>query len=184
MKTNLLLLFCLLTYLNTFAQSEQNLDNMTRKERLIKDPLTPAKAAFYSAIFPGAGQFYTRRYWTIPIFYVGMGVSAYTFNFQKNQMNLYRDAYKQRIKGVYSDEFVSRITQNSQLIEGMEYHKKYRDLSVLWFAGFYLLNVLDANVGAHLMQFNVDDNLSFKTFFDQNNINQDPAMGIALQLKF
>ncbi|MGB1971518.1 MAG: DUF5683 domain-containing protein, partial [Flavobacteriaceae bacterium] len=93
-------------------------------------------------------------------------------------------AYKQRIRGDFTDEFTDRIPLNSQLIKGMEFHERYRDLSVLWFVGIYLLNILDANVGAHLLQFNVDDNLSMKPYFNQENLMTDPTVGLAFQIKF
>jgi hypothetical protein len=50
--------------------------------------------------------------------------------------------------------------------------------------GGYLLNVLDANVGAHLLQFNVDQDLAFKPYFNKENIYADPTVGLAFQLKF
>ena len=50
-----------------------------RKLKLINDPLTPSKAAFYSSVIPGLGQIYTRRYWMIPIIYGGLGASAYYY---------------------------------------------------------------------------------------------------------
>jgi hypothetical protein len=104
--------------------------------------------------------------------------------YQSREANKYRTAYKQRIRGDFSDEFTSKIFQNSQLIKGMEFHQNYRDLSVLWFVGIYLLNILDATVVAHLLQFNVDDTLTFKPYFNQENILADPSVGLALQLKF
>ena len=66
----------------------------------------------------------------------------------------------------------------------MNFHKNYRDLSILWFVGIYLLNVLDANVGAHLLQFNVESKLTIKPYLDQSGINSFPTAGINLNLKF
>ena len=66
----------------------------------------------------------------------------------------------------------------------MEFHKTNRDLAFLWLVGGYLLNVLDANVGAHLLQFNVDQDLALKPYLNQKNIYADPTFGIAFQLKF
>ena len=66
----------------------------------------------------------------------------------------------------------------------MNFHKNYRDLSILWFVGTYLLNVLDANVGAHLLQFNVESKLTIKPYLDQIELNSIPVAGINLNLKF
>ena len=135
-------MFSIFFSLNTYCQSERkNYNNDAKREKLIKNPLTPSKAAFYSAVIPGLGQIYTKRYWTIPFIYGGLTVSAYYFIYQTNEMNSYRNAYKQRIRGDFSDEYTRKILFNDQLIEGMNFHKNYRDLSILWFVGIYLLNV-------------------------------------------
>ena len=105
---------------------------------------------------------------------------AYYFIYQTNEMNSYRNAYKQRIRGDFTDEYTRKILFNDQLIEGMNFHKNYRDLSILWFVGVYLLNVLDANVGAHLLQFNVNDDLSITP----NIIVDKEITGLQLAVKF
>ena len=66
----------------------------------------------------------------------------------------------------------------------MNYHKRNRDFALMWLVGGYLLNILDANVGAHLLQFNVDQDLSFNPYFNQGDLLSDPSVGIAFQLKF
>ena len=124
MKINLFFLFSILFYLNTYCQlGKENYNKDIKRERLLKDPLTPSKAAFYSAVIPGLGQIYTKRYWTIPFIYGGLTVSAYYFIYQTNEMNSYRNAYKQRIRGDYSDEYTRKILFNDQLVEGMNFHK-------------------------------------------------------------
>ena len=66
----------------------------------------------------------------------------------------------------------------------MNFHKRYRDLAVLYFMGFYLLNILDANVGAHLMQFNVNDQLTLRPQIEPNLLNTDMNYGLTLNIKF
>ena len=66
----------------------------------------------------------------------------------------------------------------------MNFHKNYRDLSILWFVGIYLLNILDANVGAHLLQFNVESKLTIKPYLDKTSVNAHPTAGLNLNLKF
>lgn len=184
-KTRFILFFlCVLASTTSEAQSRDYLDSLPRRQRIKIDPLTPSRAAFYSAVIPGLGQIHTRRYWTLPFIYGGLGVSLYYYNFQNREMKKYRAAYKQRIRGDFSDEWTNRIPRTDQLVKGMEFHENYRDLSILWFVGIYLLNVLDANVGAHLLQFNVDDNLTFQPYLNQENIMSDPSVGLAFQIKF
>ena len=61
----------------------------------------------------------------------------------------------------------------------MKFHKSYRDISVICIIGFYMLNILDANVSAHMMQFNVNEDLTFNSeFIFDNNIS-----GVALSIK-
>ena len=88
MKNSLILIILLFTSCGAFAQDRAALDSLPRKIRIKKDYLTPAKAAFYSAVVPGLGQIHTGRYWTLPFIYGGLGVSAYYYNFQsKRQAN-------------------------------------------------------------------------------------------------
>ena len=177
----LLILFLSVSFISA---QKLELDTLTRKQRLIKDPLTPSKAAFYSAIVPGLGQIYTGKYWKVPIIYGGLGASGYFYFYQTKQMNSFRDIYKRRIAGYTDDKYANRILQNDQLIQGMNFHKRYRDLAVLYFMGFYLLNILDANVGAHLMQFNVNDQLTLRPQLEPNLLNTDMNYGLTLNIKF
>ena len=182
MKNKILLILFLSV---SFVSAQKlELDTLTRKQRLIKDPLTPSKAAFYSAIVPGLGQIYTGKYWKVPIIYIGLGTSGYFYFYQTKQMNSFRDIYKRRIAGYTDDKYANRILQNDQLIQGMNFHKRYRDLAVLYFMGFYLLNILDANVGAHLMQFNVNDQLTLRPQIEPNLLNTDMNYGLTLNIKF
>jgi hypothetical protein len=142
-----------LTYLKNYSP---------RIKRLIDDPLTPSKAAFYSAIIPGLGQAYIGKAWKVPIIYGLMGLAVYSYDLQNNQMNSYRTAYKRRKNGFFDDQYLEKDIPISteQLLLGMEFHKNYRDMAIILGAAAYMLNILDANVSAHLLQFNVSDDLS------------------------
>ena len=129
---------------------------------LIQDPLTPSKAAFYSTIIPGLGQAYLGKAWKVPLIYAAMGTSFYYYNLQNKQMNEYRTAYKKRLNGIFNDRFLETDIPltDEQLLIGMDFHKNYRDMAMLFLAASYMLNILEANVSAHLLQFNVNDDLS------------------------
>ena len=150
--------------------------------RLIEDPLTPSKAAFYSAIIPGLGQVYIGKSWKVPIVYAAIGASLYYYDLNNKEMDKYRTAYKRRKNGFFDDEFLETdipIT-TEQLLLGMDFHKNYRDISMILAAAAYMLNILDANVSAHLLQFNVNDDLSVAP-----NLIFDPEMtGLRLAIKF
>ena len=150
-----------------------------RKIKLIEDPLTPSKAAFYSAVLPGLGQAFIGKAWKIPIVYGAIGTSIYYYKTNNKEMLKYRNAYKNRINGIYEDEYLDIIPENETLLKGMKFHKSYRDISMICIIGFYMLNILDANVSAHMMQFNVSEDLTFNSkFIFDNNMS-----GLALSIK-
>ena len=149
-----------------------------------EDPLRPARAAFYSAVLPGLGQAYNKRYWKVPIVYGALGVSIYAYD--RNQKNYlrYRDAYKRRIAGYNDDEFQGLIASTDRLIDGQDFYKRNRDRSMLFILGFYYLNILDANIDAHLKQYNVNSDLSFKPYFDVAPTDATPIAGMRVALSF
>ena len=145
------------------------------------DPLRPSKAAFYSAIVPGLGQAYNKKYWKIPLVYGAIGTSLYFYIDNNKKYHNYRDAYKQRLLGI-PDKY--DYLDNSRLIAAQRFYQRNRDLSLLVTVGFYILNIVDANVDAHLMQFNVSDKLSFQPDVYTNDINYKPNLGLTFNYKF
>jgi len=146
------------------------------------DPLTPAKAAFYSAVIPGLGQAYNKRYWKIPLVYGAIGTSLYFYLDSNKKYHQFRDEYKRRLEGYTSEEYA--YLDNNRLIAGQKFYQRNRDLSSLFIVGFYVLNIIDANVDAALMQFNVDDRLSLKPTIYQNNLNYKTNVGLSLSYNF
>ena len=146
------------------------------------NPLTPTKAAFYSAILPGLGQAYNKKYWKIPLVYAGIGTSLYFYIDNNRKYNQYRDAYKRRLEGYTDDKF--SYLDNSRLIAGQKFYQRNRDLSALVTVGFYVLNIIDANVDAALIQFNVNENLSFKPEIYPNDVTFRPNVGLTFNYTF
>jgi len=146
------------------------------------NPLAPARAAFYSAVLPGLGQAYNKKYWKIPLVYGAMGTSLYYYTWNNRKYNQYRDAYKNRLAGYNNDKF--QYLDDSRLIQAQRFHQRNRDISLLLTVGFYILNIVDANVDAHLLQFNVNDNLSLHPKINQNDINYKTNLGLALNYTF
>jgi hypothetical protein len=145
------------------------------------DPLRPSKAAFYSAILPGLGQAYNKRYWKIPIVYGAIGTSLWFYRDNNKKYHQYRDAYKKRLAGM-PDEF--DYLDNDRLIAAQRFYQRNRDLSLLITAAFYVLNIVDANVDAHLIQFNVSDKLTVAPDVYQNEINYKPNVGLTVNYQF
>lgn len=149
------------------------------------NPLAPSKAAFYSAILPGLGQAYNKKYWKIPIVYVGMGISIYSYSFNQREYHKFRDEYKRRLDGTADPSHpIYGNLDNDRLISAQKFHQRNRDLSMLITVGIYILNIVDANVDAHLIQFNVNDNLSLKPDLYQNQLNNKQNVGLSLNYKF
>lgn len=148
------------------------------------DPLRPSKAAFFSALLPGAGQAYNKRYWKIPIVYAAIGTSTYTYIWNQKKYNSYRTEYKKRIANETDLNPNYSSLSKEQLIQAQKFHQKNRDLSLLVTVAFYALNIIDANVDAHLQQFNVNGKLTVRPEIQQNDFNNKQNIGLALNFKF
>ena len=146
------------------------------------NPLGPAKAAFYSAIVPGLGQFYNKKYWKIPLVYAALGTTIYYYLQNDRKYNEFRDVYKRRLEGFTDDQY--SYLQNDRLIQAQRFYQSNRDLSTLLTAAFYLLNIVDANVDAHLMQFNVNDKLTFRPNLYRDDLSRRQQLGMAVVLNF
>lgn len=148
------------------------------------DPLAPARAAFYSAVLPGLGQAYNQRYWKIPVIYGGMGAGVYFYLRNDKDYNRFRDAYKRRLAGFTDDEFFgdkeTPLVSQERLIDAQKSAQRNKDISVVVTVLFYLLNVVDANVDAHLQQFNVSDDLSLKPTVNTDFLNPQANYGMSL----
>ncbi|WP_298221725.1 DUF5683 domain-containing protein [Flavobacterium sp.] len=146
------------------------------------NPLAPAKAAFYSAILPGLGQAYNKKYWKIPLVYGALGATLYFYTSNNNKYHEFRDAYKARLAGNPDPKY--DYLDDSRLIRAQRFYRRNRDLSMLLTVGFYALNIIDANVDAHLGQFNVNDNLSVRPDLYPDEQYRKPTFGLALNYTF
>ncbi len=154
----------------------------------IYNPLSPSKAAFYSAIFPGGGQIYNKKYWKVPIVWAALGTSTYLYLDNNTQYKRYRTAYKQRKNG-FQDEFT--LDDGTEIISltGLERAQKTlrgnRDLSILSTILIYVLQILEASVNAHLLQFDASDELTVNPQILNDPIRIDPpTLGISLKYSF
>jgi len=178
-----LVLIIIVSYYSCFVFGQQIVVDEIQKVE-IEDPLRPAKAAFYSAVLPGLGQVYNKRYWKVPLVYGAIGASIYTYNQNHKNYLRYRNAYKRRIAGYNDDEFQNLISSTDRLIDGQEFYKRNRDRSMIFILGFYFLNILDANIDAHLKQYNVNSDLTVKPYFDVAPVGAQPMVGMRVALTF
>ncbi len=161
------------------------------------NPLAPSRAAFYSAVLPGLGQAYNKRYWKVPIVWGAIGTGTYAYMHNNDLYKRTRTAYKRRLAGFTDDEFwdlnkddgVTPTTpglSDEALQDAQERYQRDRDLALLITIALYALNIIDANVDAHLKQYNVNEDLSLKMqpYLDVNPLSRDPNYGLALHIRF
>ncbi len=153
------------------------------------DALAPSKAAFYSAVLPGLGQALTGKYWKIPIVYGALGTGIGIAIWNKNRHDEIRDIFKNRLRGITTDRFFDQennrpLLSNNALIEAQRQFRKQQELSILISVGLYVLNIVDANVTAHLQQYNLNKNLSFTPKVELDTPTAQPNYGMALRYNF
>ena len=153
------------------------------------DPLSPARAAFYSAILPGLGQAYNKSYWKIPIVYLAIGIPTYLYVVNDKELDRYRTAYKRRLDDLTDDEFYAGRTDGNPrlstdaLRRAQDTYRRNKEMAMLFAIGFYALNIIEANVDAHLKQFNVNENLSLEPYLYQNRYS-NTYVGLTCTYKF
>ncbi len=138
----------------------------------------PRNAAILSALIPGAGQIYNRRYWKAPIVWAGMGAFGYYFLKNQNLYGLYRDSLVKAVEANSSNPNDPTIDyfQKQKVI-----YRKHRDLVSIGLIAVYLIQIVDANVDAHLKTFDVSDDLSLR--LDTKPVIVGNAWGPGLSLK-
>ncbi|MBS1947833.1 MAG: hypothetical protein JST47_08700 [Bacteroidetes bacterium] len=143
-----------------------------KKDTLAKKKHDPNKATVYSAIFPGLGQVYNKKYWKLPIVYAAVGIPVYTFFYNRSWYNKTKYALAVVANGSYNNPdslgrvdpkllYFVQVQDATDLIKYRDEFRKDEDYSVLFFLLFYALQIVDATVDAHLKDFNVNNDLSF-----------------------
>ncbi len=121
---------------------------------------SPSKAAMLSATFPGLGQIYNGKYWKVPIIYAGFGTLAYFIDFNNREYRVWREAWIARIDGNPNTVDDFPLHSADVLERAMNYYRRNLEITYILTVALYLLNILDASVDAHLMNFDVGEDLS------------------------
>ncbi len=120
----ILLFTFLLGNTTLFAQTELGeglrINDTIKKTEI--NMLAPSKAAFYSAVFPGLGQVYNKKFWKLPLVYGALGTTIYFYMSNNKKYHLYRDAYKRRLEGFTDDDYT--YLDNSRLISAQKFYQK------------------------------------------------------------
>ena len=158
-------------------------------QQIITDSISdkPNVAALYSAVLPGLGQVYNNKAWKIPIIYGGFVLWGYIINYNNN-------AYKESRAALFAVEDDDNRTDpippldNASLdllTRRTEVFKRNRDLTIIVTIAWYLLNIVDAHVDAHLNEFTINEDLSFNIrpqieYYSYNSRNY----GVTLAINF
>lgn len=159
----------------------------------------PMRAMWLSALCPGLGQIYNRRYWKLPIVIGAFVGLTYGMTWNNRMLNDYSKAYRDISDNdpntrSYMDFYPptvqeSKLDKNwltSTLKNRKDYYRRYRDICIIGLAAVYVLNVIDAYVDASMMHFDVTPDLSMRwgpTVID-NSITTLPSVGLGCALSF
>lgn len=169
--------------------------------------VSPKKAAMLSAVFPGLGQIYNRKYWKLPILYGGIGAMIYGLTWNNKTYVEYRNAYvdwsyersgvpnNQRYLDIISIDTQERLLSGEidsdwflqQLESKKNAYRRDRDLLIFGMIAIYIVNILDASVDAHLSDFDIGEDLSMKVSPSVINIpngNYNKSLGVSCKLTF
>lgn len=119
----------------------------------------PKRAATLSLVLPGAGQLYNKRWWKVPLVYGAMGGMVYSIDYNTRNYRSFRDAYILALQGK-PHEFSQFNLETDALRRYRDQFDKRRQLSWIGLVAIHLLQAAEAFVDAHLMQFDVSDDLS------------------------
>lgn len=149
--------------------------------------LDPNKSALLSAIVPGLGQIYNKQYWKVPIVVSGFLVFGHFINYNNRIYHALRNAALLDDQGI-EHAFVNRINGRDNLIRNRDVFRRNRDFLIILGTVFYLLQIVDAHVSAHLDEFEINDQLSLQvvptvqqTYSLSNGVG---VSGVSLVLKF
>ena len=134
----------------------------------------------YSALLPGTGQVYTRKYWKVPIIYAGLITSAYYIKESHDLYDLYKKTYLNRGYNNGTDEFSTTYT-DADLRTLTEHYRRNKEISALLFTLAYVLNIVDASVSAHLFNYDVSEDISLH--IQPIYMAKENANGLSLSIK-
>ncbi len=159
----------------------------------------PMRAMWLSALCPGLGQIYNRRYWKLPIVIGAFVGLTYGTSWNNRMLNDYSKAYRDISDNdpntrSYMDFYPPTVKESdlditwltSTLKSRKDYYRRYRDICIIGIAAVYLLNVIDAYVDASMMHFDVNPDLSLRwgPAVIDNETSRLPSFGMGCSLNF
>lgn len=182
----------------TYAQDQTSVDSLKTEKDIVVEienlnkkksisGFSPKKAGWKSAILPGWGQYYNRKYWKIPIVWgtIGTGIGFIAWN--QKQYKRYKSAFDAELRGEkheFSD--IKGVNLKTALGNTQDARKRQRDYAIAITAGVYILNIIDAVVDAHLYEGRKDPDLALSptVLQDFSGVDIIPKMGLSLNYRF
>jgi len=192
-----LLIFCVLAFSqegktdtliigdNSLTVSNIKIDSTGRMLR------SPLKASLYSAVIPGLGQIYNKKYIKAPIALGLIGTGIGFISYYNKKYNRYHSAYLAELSGQHHE--FSDILQNvppdqrlRSLANMQDIQQRYQNYAIVITVLAYLLNIADAAVDAHLSIFEKDKDLAIKPVIinDFSSFAYNQKIGLSLQWSF
>jgi hypothetical protein len=169
---------------NNFAQSKPEVKPLTDTAK--KTRSIAAKAALRSAILPGLGQIYNKKYWKLPLVYGALAIPVSTFKYNSDWYTKTRFAYTVRVTNDTANfKNIARELQPISTEALKTYRNSFRknmDFSVLGLLLMWGLNIVDATVDGHLRTFNISDDLTISIKPSTRNVQQ--GLGMTATLHF
>ncbi|WP_350215763.1 DUF5683 domain-containing protein [Ekhidna sp.] len=165
---------------STFAKADEDAELFEEVSSL-----DPQRAALLSAVFPGMGQVYNKQYWKVPIVLAGVITFAHFIDYNNKVYHSLRNAALITARDPESNPFKSIVTTENALIRNRDVFRRNRDMLIIVGSAFYILQIVDAHVSAHLEEFKVNDKLALGI---EPSIQPTPlfsqAIGLSFVLKF
>jgi hypothetical protein len=146
----------------------------------------PKKATVLALVLPGAGQIYNKKYWKAGIVYAGIGGLAYMWRYNTDSLARYQNILVSKIDGDTNTLDLSPNRSEASIRSDRDFHRRYRDVSLIGFVVLYALQAIDANVDAHLKEFTVNEDLSMNIQPDICRMKSGMGLynGFTVTLKF
>lgn len=180
-----------------YMAKDSSLLASTEKVRIFNPD--PTRAVWLSALFPGLGQIYNRRFWKLPIVVGGfMGIS-YAMTWNNKMLRDYTKAYRDVMDNdpntnSYMDFYPPTVDESSidkewlkkVLKSKKDFYRRNRDLSIICMVGMYFLCMVDAYVDASLSHFDISPDLSMDVYpiLIEQNRNSLPSIGVQWAVRF
>ena len=177
---------------NTVAIKDSTASKKSKTDTTKQKVYNPKIAARRSAIIPGWGQAYNKKYWKIPIVYGGLGVTGVIFVRNIKIYKEYKFAYSARVKAqpptldstdYHQLDDIYKILSPNSIRSARDEFRRYVDYSALIFIILWGLNVVDAAVDAHLKNFDISPDLSLQLRPGYSDMARTNGLSLVLTFK-